>query len=161
MRYKNPGSTNLILFVSDIDKVFAKLKEANASISTIGGQPVPSNVGRAINAQDPDDFFVGLSQRTMLPADTAPATSNILGELLESIVVNLEETVRTYNDVLGFKFRAPGKFIASTAANIEQIASSALRGLPEHHNFAARSPAFMGGPWIRSQKLLKPLHRLR
>jgi hypothetical protein len=76
--------------VRDIDKAIAKLEVANARIISAGGQTVtlnfPDTTARVIFAQDPDGFFIGISQRTPVPENSAPATSNIIADELELAV---------------------------------------------------------------------------
>jgi catechol 2,3-dioxygenase-like lactoylglutathione lyase family enzyme len=57
--------------------------------------------------QDPDGFFVEISQRDTAPATSAPASSNIIGGAFEIIVADMDQTLHIYRDVLGFQTLAP------------------------------------------------------
>ncbi|MBV9770283.1 MAG: VOC family protein [Bryobacterales bacterium] len=114
-RFQDPGAASLILTVRDIDALMAKLNEAHAHINSKGGQSVTiagpnGSRGRVLFVQDPDGFFVEISQRDPAPQNTAPAGSNIIGGAFEIIVANLDQTLHIYRDVLGFQTQAPTAF---------------------------------------------------
>jgi predicted enzyme related to lactoylglutathione lyase len=76
------------------------------------------NGGRYTFVQDPDGFIVELVQ----PADAAtrPGTGKVLGGVFELTVANSEESVKFYNDLLGFNMTLGASFndnqtMASTA----------------------------------------------
>jgi catechol 2,3-dioxygenase-like lactoylglutathione lyase family enzyme len=99
----------------DIDPLMAKLKEAQAHINSKGGEPATimganGSRGRVVFVQDPDGFFIELSQRDPAPATTAPASSNIIGGAFEIIVADLDQTLHLYRDVLGFQTQPPTAF---------------------------------------------------
>jgi catechol 2,3-dioxygenase-like lactoylglutathione lyase family enzyme len=99
----------------DIDPLMAKLKEAQAHINSQGGEPATimganGSRGRVVFVQDPDGFFIELSQRDPAPATTAPASSNIIGGAFEIIVADLDQTLHLYRDVLGFQTQPPTAF---------------------------------------------------
>src|SRR5277367_3280572 len=71
-RFQDPGAANLILTVRDMDPLMAKLKAAHAHIISKGGEPamiMGANGGRGkvVFVQDPDGFFVEISQRNPAP----------------------------------------------------------------------------------------------
>jgi catechol 2,3-dioxygenase-like lactoylglutathione lyase family enzyme len=145
-RFQDAGAASLVLFVRDIDSVNARLKAANARTIT-NGQVVQGGTAegraRVIFAQDPDGFFVGLSQRTPTPENNAPADSNIIADELEFTVADVDQTLRIYQDVLGFTFppstfrtnpvinqgsNTPGAQVRRTQARIPGRSGSPLTG---------------------------------
>jgi len=110
--FQDPGAASLILTVRDIDPLMVKLKEAHAHINSKGGEPatIPGangSRGRVVFVQDPDGFFIEISQRGTAPATTAPDSSNIIGGAFETIVGDLDQTLHIYRDVLGFQTLPP------------------------------------------------------
>ena len=70
-RFQDPGAANLVLTVRDVDAIVARMKKAGGRIITLGGVPtVVAGGGKVIFLQDPDGFFIELSQRA--PGATAP-----------------------------------------------------------------------------------------
>ena len=110
-RFYDPGAANLILRVRDLDAVFAKLQKFGAKVITAAGKPVTiNNTIYVVFVQDPDGFVVELGQGTP-PADSkVPASSNVFGGAFELSVVNSEESVKFYNDLLGFNMKLGAEF---------------------------------------------------
>ena len=111
-RFQDPGAASLILTVRDMDAMMAKLKAAHAHINSKGGEPAAlkganGTTGHVVFVQDPDGFFVEISQRDPAPPTTAPASSNIIGGAFEIIVSDLDQTLHLYRDVLGFQTSPP------------------------------------------------------
>ena len=111
-RFQDPGAASLILTVRDMDAMMAKLKAAHAHINSKGGEPAAlkganGTTGHVVFVQDPDGFFVEISQRDPAPPTTAPASSNIIGGAFEIIVADLDQTLHIYRDVLGFQTLPP------------------------------------------------------
>jgi predicted enzyme related to lactoylglutathione lyase len=103
-RFQDPGAANLILTVRDVDAIVARVKKAGAHINTAGGVPATIQGGsRVIFVQDPDGFFIELSQRTPAPETTAPATANVIGGNFEIMVADTGKTMRLYKEALGFE----------------------------------------------------------
>jgi catechol 2,3-dioxygenase-like lactoylglutathione lyase family enzyme len=114
-RFQDPGAASLILTVRDIDPLMAKLKEAHARINSKGGEPVTisgtnGSRSRVVFVQDPDGFFIEISQRDPAPVTTAPSSSNIIGGAFEIIVADLDQTLHLYRDVLGFQTQPPTEY---------------------------------------------------
>ena len=109
--FYDPGAANMILRVRDLDSVFAKLQKFGATVLTAAGKPVTiNNTLHVVFVQDPDGFVVELGQGTP-PADSkVPASSNVFGGAFELSVVNSEESVRFYNDLLGFSMKLGAEF---------------------------------------------------
>jgi len=111
-RFQDPGAASLILTVRDIDPLMAKLKAAHAHINSKGGEPATitganGSRGHVVFLQDPDGFFIEISQRDPAPATSAPDSSNIIGGAFEIIVADLDQTLHLYHDVLGFQTQPP------------------------------------------------------
>jgi catechol 2,3-dioxygenase-like lactoylglutathione lyase family enzyme len=67
-RFQDPGAAILILSVRDMDAIMARLKAAHAHINSKGGEPAtlkgPNGItGHVVFVQDPDGFFIEISQR--------------------------------------------------------------------------------------------------
>jgi catechol 2,3-dioxygenase-like lactoylglutathione lyase family enzyme len=109
--FYDPGAANMILRVRDLDAVFAKLQKFGATVITAAGKPVTiNNTIHVVFVQDPDGFVVELGQGTP-PADSkVPASSNVFGGAFELSVVNSEESVKFYNDLLGFSMKLGAEF---------------------------------------------------
>ncbi len=111
-RFQDPGAASLILTVLNMDAMMAKLKAAHAHIVSKGGEPATikgPNGGTAhvVFVQDPDGFFIEISQRDPAPSTTASAWNDIIGGSFEIIVADLDQTLKIYRDVLGFHTSAP------------------------------------------------------
>jgi catechol 2,3-dioxygenase-like lactoylglutathione lyase family enzyme len=103
----DPGASHLKLFVKDLDKTLAVLKDELTPIITVGGKPVtlenyPGIAGkiRAIFVRDPDGYPVELMELNPPPASTAPPESNILGARVSIVVDNLETTCRWFQNLV-------------------------------------------------------------
>jgi predicted enzyme related to lactoylglutathione lyase len=107
-RFQDPGAATLILTVRDMDAIVARVKKAGGHINSAGGVPATiAGGGKAIFIQDPDGFFIELSQRAPSPETTAPATANIIGGNFEIMVADTGKTLRLYKEALGFELQQP------------------------------------------------------
>lgn len=111
-RFQDPGAASLILTVRNMAAMMAKLKAAHAHINSTSGEPTTlkganGSVGHVVFVQDPDGFFIELSERNPAPPTTAPDSSNIIGGAFEIIVADLDQTLHLYHDVLGFQTQPP------------------------------------------------------
>ncbi len=107
----DPGSSRLILFVRELDKTLATLKDELVPVITPGGNPValsnhPGISGkiRAVLVRDPDGYPVQLMEISPPPTSTAPPESNILGARVVLVVDNLETTCRWFQNLVGPDF---------------------------------------------------------
>ncbi len=105
---KDPGSSRLILFVRELDKTLAILKDELVPVVTPGGNPVvlPGHPGidgkiRAVIVRDPDGFPVELMEIAPAPSSSAPAESKILGARVVLVVDSLEITCRWFQNLVG------------------------------------------------------------
>ncbi len=101
-RFYDPGAGNLPLRVRDLDSLFPKIaKYPGVRVLTAGGEPVtietPNGTLHAVFVQDPDGFVIEL-----LEAPDGPA---IAGGTFEATVASSEESVKFYNELLGFDMK--------------------------------------------------------
>lgn len=103
---QDPGATTLILTVRDIDAAFTQAKFKGATVVTATEAPLAiadeHGFARAVLLQDPDGFFVQLVQRDTLPPASAPP-GNVIAVGFGVTVDDMDRTVATFRDVLGFK----------------------------------------------------------
>jgi len=133
-RFQDPGAANLILTVRDVDSIVAKVKTFPGSrIQTIGGAPTVIPGAKVIFLQDPDGFFIELSQREA--PTTAPATSNIIGGGFEIMMEDADKTVKFWRDVLKFDTSAPTAWDGS-----EQLMNTAGTPGAQFRRMTARIP---------------------
>jgi catechol 2,3-dioxygenase-like lactoylglutathione lyase family enzyme len=110
-RFQDPGAATLILTVRDVDAIVARVKKSAGRVQTLGGAPATIQPGaKAIFLQDPDGFFIELSQRTPAPETTAPASTNIIGGNFEIMVADTGKTMQLYKEALGFEPQAATAF---------------------------------------------------
>jgi catechol 2,3-dioxygenase-like lactoylglutathione lyase family enzyme len=109
---RDPGSSYLTVFVTDIDKTLGLLKDERYEVMTVGGNPVElsswpglSGKMRAAFVRDPDGVPVELIQLATPPASTAAADSKVLGARVTIIVDNLEKTCKFYQSLVGSDFK--------------------------------------------------------
>lgn len=100
-RFQDPGAANLTLRVRDIDPVMARVKRSGAKILTAAGGPV------AIGTASRNGFVVEVAQPVPQPEAGA---SNLLGAAFETTVMDTEQTVKFYRDLLGFQLRVGDAF---------------------------------------------------
>lgn len=116
----DPGASHLKLFVRNLDKTLAILKDELVPVITVGEKPVtlsdyPGLSGkiRAVFVWDPDGYPVCLMELTPPPASTAAPESNILGARIAMVVDDLETTCRWFQNLVGpdLKFWLSSGFI--------------------------------------------------
>jgi catechol 2,3-dioxygenase-like lactoylglutathione lyase family enzyme len=122
--FVDPGAANIALRVRDLDALFPKVqKYPGVRVLSAGGKPVtvktPNGELHAVFVQDPDGFVVELLDVVNPPAD-APAGHVIAGASFEATVRDSAQTVKFYNELLGFDLKLGAAFndnqqMASTA----------------------------------------------
>ncbi len=113
LRIQDPGNATPVLVVRDIDAAMSPLKQANVSMVTPGGAPVTLADGaRAVLFRDIDGRIVELTQPVSVAASNAPATSNIVDMRLLIAVNDMDRTLNTYRDVLGFTVSEETPFVS-------------------------------------------------
>ena len=122
-RFFDGGAANIAMRIRDLDALFPKIeKYPGVKVITAGGKPVtlttPNGVLHAVFVQDPDGFVVEMLNVATPPAD--PPGSVIAGASFEATVRDSEQTVKFYNELLGFDLKLGAAFndnqqMASTA----------------------------------------------
>jgi hypothetical protein len=104
-----------------MDTMYAKIKQANAKIITLDDKPATNKLGRDLVDdlffEDQEGFYIGLSHHTPPPTTTALASSMVIGESLEFVARNLDETQRVYKDILGYAMPPSSQFRLFRALN--------------------------------------------
>jgi catechol 2,3-dioxygenase-like lactoylglutathione lyase family enzyme len=112
LRIQDPGTATLVFLVRDVDAALARAAQAKAAIATPGGKPVTLADGaRAILIRDTDGRFIELRQI----AAPAAAAGDILDMRLSLTVNSMDQTLKAYRDVLGFKVEGETPFTADAA----------------------------------------------
>jgi predicted enzyme related to lactoylglutathione lyase len=107
-RFQDPGAANLALRVRDIDAVMARVKSSGTKVITAAGGPVAiGTASRNVFLQDPDGFVVEVAQPVPPPEGGA---GNLLGTSFEATVMDTDQTVKFYRDLLGFQLRVGDAF---------------------------------------------------
>src|SRR4051812_10198620 len=113
-RFVDPGAANLALRVRNLDSLFPKVqKYPGVTVLSAAGKPVtlttPNGVLHAVFVQDPDGFVVEMLDVPTPPAD-APPGNVIAGTAFEATVRDSAETVKFYNELLGFNLQLGAAF---------------------------------------------------
>lgn len=106
--FVDPGAANMAFRVRDLDGLFPAVAQyPGVEILTAGGGPVtietPNGTMHAVFLKDPDGFVVELADSPNLPANV-PGGHVVSGANFESTVADMSETIRFYNELLGFDF---------------------------------------------------------
>jgi len=128
--FVDPGAANMAFRVRDLDGLFPKIeKYPGVTVLTTGGKPrtitTPNGTLHAVFIQDPDGFVVEMLDAPN-PAGAAAGgvrqgDSNVIaGSAFEATVRDSAQTVKFYNELLGFNFQLGAAFndnqdMASTA----------------------------------------------
>lgn len=111
--FVDPGAANISFRVRDLDGLFPAIRDyPGVNILTQGGKPVtvetPNGTLHALFIQDPDGFVIELIESP----DAADSGSGhvIAGAAFEPTVADSEESVRFYNELLGFEFELGAAF---------------------------------------------------
>jgi catechol 2,3-dioxygenase-like lactoylglutathione lyase family enzyme len=112
--FKDPGAANMSFRVRGLDAQFAKIeRHPGVTILTAGGKPAsvktPNGALHVVFVSDPDGFVVELLDTANPPAG-APAGFVVSGGVFEPTVANSEESVRFYNELLGFGVKLGAAF---------------------------------------------------
>src|SRR4051812_5469530 len=112
--FVDPGAANMAFRVRDLDGLFAKSqKYPGVTVLTAGGKPktitTPNGVLHAVFVQDPDGFVVEMLD-VATPAADAPPGNVIAGSAFEATVRDSAQTVKFYNELLGFNLQIGAAF---------------------------------------------------
>jgi catechol 2,3-dioxygenase-like lactoylglutathione lyase family enzyme len=108
--FYDPGAANMALQVRDLAPILARLRKLGAAFLTPAGQPATISGNQYLFVQDPDGFVVELAQTTPPTDSNVPAASNVFGGQFEATVADSEQSVKFYNDLLGFQMKLGASF---------------------------------------------------
>jgi catechol 2,3-dioxygenase-like lactoylglutathione lyase family enzyme len=113
-RFYDPGAANLALSVRDLDSLFPKIASyPGVNVLSKDGKPAtittPNGTLHAVFVQDPDGFVVEMLDVANPPAD-APPGPVISGNAFEATVRDSEQSVKFYNELLGFDLKLGAAF---------------------------------------------------
>jgi len=129
-RLYDPGAALLTLTVRDIDAALATVKKAGAEVVTIGGVPVtigPNDNARWIFVRDPDSYYVLFVQPKTLPANSAPAGSNVIAARFGSVVADAEKAAQFYRDQFGLEAKVNPWSSDANRLKLSGLASGQMR----------------------------------
>lgn len=111
--FVDPGAANIALRVRDLDALFPAIERfPGVNVLTDGGKPVtiqtPNGTLHIVFIQDPDGFVVELISGAAPPG--APEGNVFAGSAFEPAVADSAESVRFYNELLGFDFELADEF---------------------------------------------------
>jgi catechol 2,3-dioxygenase-like lactoylglutathione lyase family enzyme len=121
-RFVDPGAANMAFRVRDLDGLFTRIqKSPGVTVITEGGRPVtlttPNGVLHAVFVQDPDGFVVELIDTPSTPSEAAAAGATtargpaiLSGNTFEVSVRDTAQTVKFYNELLGFTIQPGAAF---------------------------------------------------
>lgn len=106
--FVDPGAANIAVRVRDLDGLFPAIRDfPGVNILTAGGEPVtietPNGVLHAVFLQDRDGFVIEMLDTADASSETA-AGHIVAGAAFEPAVADSEESIRFYNELLGFGF---------------------------------------------------------
>lgn len=123
-RFQDPGAANLALRARDVDGIFSRFEKFQAKykagrVISAGGKPATinanGNMSHVMFMQDPDGFVVEIGQGTP-PADSkVAANSNIFGGSFELAIADTDQSVKFYDELLGFHMKKGAEFNANAA----------------------------------------------
>jgi catechol 2,3-dioxygenase-like lactoylglutathione lyase family enzyme len=131
-RLQDPGASQLMLTVNDIDELLGFLTKGGVKVITTGGKPVPVNnsqgKARVVVVQDFHGYYVHLVQPDPLPplggANGAGPPGYIMGGNVAITVQDTEKAARFYRDVLGLKVQLGDGF----SSDASELAALGMKG---------------------------------
>ena len=112
----DPGAPHMKFLVRDLEPVVAAVKRAGTPILTKSGAPVtmkrPDGEVKAIYFRDPDGYIVEAIQ-VPAPADAPPG--NVLGAIMGLAVRDLDESLKFWQEQLGWTFTGDKAFAKDPA----------------------------------------------
>jgi len=143
-RVQDPGASQLVLAVNDIDELLMWLTRGGVKVVTPGGKPVAfsnsQGKGRAVVVQDFHGYFVRLVQPDPLPpgggANGAGPPAYILGA---NVAVTVEDTARAarfYENALGVKVQLGDGFMSDP----NELAILGIKGAAQYRDSVVMFP---------------------
>jgi len=108
--FVDPGTANMAMRPRDLDTLFPQVRDfPGVRVLTTSGEPVtittPNGTLHAVFVQDPDGFVVEMLGNP----DGAPISASSF----ELTVADTDESIRFYNDLLGFNFQRGQAFVSN------------------------------------------------
>lgn len=107
--FVDPGAANMAMRPRDLDNLFPPVRDfPGVNVLTTSGEPVtittPNGTLHAVFVQDPDGFVVEM-------LDNPEGEEAISASSFELTVADTDESIRFYNDLLGFDFTRGAGFV--------------------------------------------------
>ena len=113
-RIQDVGAATIILFVRDVDSVFARLKKSGAPVVTASGAPLAITTDgtptRAVIVKDPDGSLVELREIGPALQKSDPPSSNVVDTRFGITVADAEKAAHFYRDVFGCELEGTTPF---------------------------------------------------
>ena len=113
-RIQDVGAATIILFVRDVDSVFARLKKSGAPVVTASGAPLAITTDgtptRAVIVTDPDGSLVELREIGPALQKSDPPSSNVVDTRFGITVADAEKAAHFYRDVFGCELEGTTPF---------------------------------------------------
>jgi catechol 2,3-dioxygenase-like lactoylglutathione lyase family enzyme len=143
-RPQDPGASQLVLTVNDIDELLMWLTKGGVKVVTAGGKPVAfsnsEGKGRAVVVQDFHGYFVRLVQPDPLPqsggANGATSPAYIMGANVAITVEDTERAARFYENALGVKVQRGDGFTADP----NELAILGMKGPAQYRHSTVMFP---------------------
>jgi catechol 2,3-dioxygenase-like lactoylglutathione lyase family enzyme len=104
-RIQDVGAATIIVFVRNVDSLFARLKKSGTPVVTASGAPVAITTDgattRAVIVKDPDGSLVELRQIGPALQTSDPPSSNVAGTRFGITVADAEKAAHFYRDMFG------------------------------------------------------------
>jgi len=143
-RLQDPGASQLVLSVRDIDELLMYLTKGGVKVITVGGKPVAFNnsqgKGKAVVVQDFHGYYVRLVEPDPLPpaagANGAGASAYITGANVAVSVEDTEKAARFYQDALGVKVQVGDGFTSDP----NELAILGMKGAVQYRDSVVMFP---------------------
>src|SRR5215475_2480666 len=143
-RLQDPGASQLILTVHDIDELLGFLTKGGVRVVTTGGKPLRLNnsqgKARGVVVQDFHGYYVRLIQPDVLPplggANGAGPPGYIIGGEVAITVQDTEKAAQFYRDVLGLKVALGDGF----SSDPNELAALGLKGSVQYRDSIVMFP---------------------
>jgi len=143
-RLQDPGASQLILTVHDIDELLGFLTKGGVRVVTTGGKPLQLNnsqgKARVVVVQDFHGYYVRLIQPDVLPplggANGAGPPGYIIGGEVAITVQDTEKAAQFYRDVLGLKVALGDGF----SSDPNELAALGMKGSVQYRDSIVMFP---------------------
>ena len=143
-RLQDPGASQLMLTVHDIDELLGFLTKGGVKVITAGGKPVSVNnsqgKARVVVVQDLHGYYVRLVQPDQLPpiggANGAGPPGYIIGGNVAITVQDTEKAAQFYRDVLGLKVQLGDGF----SGDANELSALGMKGNVQYRDSIVMFP---------------------